>query len=363
MAMDLEKRFELVKGVGEEIITEKELYELLRTKKHPVAYDGFEPSGVAGIHFGIFRALNIKDLLKAGIHFKLWLADWFAWINNKYGGDLDIIHRVGEYFVEVWKASGIDMKKVDVLWASEHMDKEYWKRVILIGKNTTVHRAERCLSIMGRKAGELKEVAQYFYPLMQASDIFHLKVDICQLGLDQRRANILAREVAPKLGLKRPVIVSHHMLVGLEGKKQPEGFDESKKRDESISSKMSKSKPKGCIYVHDSFEEIKKKINNAYCPPKIIEMNPLIDYSEHIILKAFKEMKIERSKKYGGDILFSNILDLKRTYSSGELHPLDLKNAVSQYLEKLVKPVRTHFEKNKRAKGLYEFVRKQEITR
>jgi tyrosyl-tRNA synthetase len=43
--MDTLKRFELIKGVGEEIITEKELRNLLETNDHPVAYDGFEPSG------------------------------------------------------------------------------------------------------------------------------------------------------------------------------------------------------------------------------------------------------------------------------------------------------------------------------
>ena len=43
--MDLETRLELVKNVGEEIITEQELRELLGTNLHPVAYDGFEPSG------------------------------------------------------------------------------------------------------------------------------------------------------------------------------------------------------------------------------------------------------------------------------------------------------------------------------
>jgi len=45
MKMDLEERFQLVKGVGEEIITEDELRQLLETKEHPIAYDGFEPSG------------------------------------------------------------------------------------------------------------------------------------------------------------------------------------------------------------------------------------------------------------------------------------------------------------------------------
>lgn len=43
--MDIEKKLELIKSVGEEIITEDELRQLLETKEHPVAYDGFEPSG------------------------------------------------------------------------------------------------------------------------------------------------------------------------------------------------------------------------------------------------------------------------------------------------------------------------------
>jgi len=123
--MDTQTRLALVKGIGEEIVTEGELYDLLATKDHPIAYDGFEPSGLAGIHFGVYRALLLRDLLKAGIHFKLWLADWFGWINNKMGGDLEAIHKVGEYFIEVWKAAGIGGKDVEFLWASEHMDSEY----------------------------------------------------------------------------------------------------------------------------------------------------------------------------------------------------------------------------------------------
>jgi len=43
--MDIEEKLRILKGVGEEIITEQELRTLLETKTHPVAYDGFEPSG------------------------------------------------------------------------------------------------------------------------------------------------------------------------------------------------------------------------------------------------------------------------------------------------------------------------------
>ena len=362
--MDVETKLELIKRVGEEIITEQELKELLETKEHPIAYDGFEPSGVAHVPFGIYRAINLEDLLKAGIHFKLYIADWFGWINKKMGGDLEKIKLVGKYFIEVWKAADVDTKKVDFIWTSDVVsDPEYWKKVILIAKNTTVKRTIRCLSIMGRKQTELKDTAQLFYPMMQCADIFHLKADICQLGLDQRRANVLAREVGPKLGWWKPVVVSHHMLMGLQGVKQPEGYDENKAIDIQISSKMSKSKPETCIYVHDSKEEIQRKINNAFCPGKIVENNPILDYSKHIIFRKFDTMKIERPEKFGGPVEFDSYDMLENEFRRGNLHPLDLKKAVAEYLDKLISPIREHFETNKKAKKLYDLVKTQKITR
>ena len=57
MQMDLESRLELIKGVGEEVITVEELRALLQTKEHPTAYDGFEPSGLAHLPFGVLRPM------------------------------------------------------------------------------------------------------------------------------------------------------------------------------------------------------------------------------------------------------------------------------------------------------------------
>ncbi len=43
--MDTEEKIKIIQGFAEEIVTVDELRELFETKKHPVAYDGFEPSG------------------------------------------------------------------------------------------------------------------------------------------------------------------------------------------------------------------------------------------------------------------------------------------------------------------------------
>ncbi len=362
--MEIEDRLKLIQNVGEEIVTMEELRSLLQEKKEPIAYDGFEPSGLAHIVFGIYRPLLLRDMIKAGVKFRLFLADWHAWINRKMGGDLELIRTVGKYFIEVWKAAGVPMDKVEFFWASDLVDNsDYWKTVIEISMKTTVERTKRCLTIMGRKEAELRETAQLLYPLMQCADIFHLECDITQLGMDQRRVNMLAREVGPKIGFWKPVVVSHHMLLGLEGPKETSGFDDDSNLDLIISSKMSKSKPESAIYVHDSPEDINRKIRKAYCPNKQVELNPILDYAKHIVFRAFPKMLVERPAKFGGDVEFASYNELEEAYLQGKLHPLDLKKTVAKYIDKLVAPIRKHFEENATARSLYETIKNAEITR
>lgn len=356
--MDVENRLNLVKEVGEEIITEEDLIQLLNDKKHPIAYDGFEPSGDMHLAQGILRAININKMTKAGCRFKILLADWHAWANNKMGGDLENIQNVGKYFIEVWKACGLKTEGIDFLWSNDIVsDKDYWKTVMTVARNNTVKRIVRCAQIMGRQDSESLSAAQILYPCMQAADIFYLKADIAQLGMDQRKVNVLAREIGEKIGFWKPVVVSHLMLMGLG--KPPEGDV----TERAIEMKMSKSKPDTAIFMSDSEEDIKRKINKAYCPEKQVEDNPIMEYSKHLVFEKFGEIKIERPDKFGGDITFKNYGELEKTYRKGELHPLDLKKATSFYINEMINPVRKHFEKNKKAAELLEQVKKMKVTR
>ncbi len=119
--MDLEKRMDLIRQVGEEIITEQELRKLLHTKSRPVAYDGFEPSGRMHIAQGILRTINVNKMIKAGIRFRMLVADWFAWMNDKLDGDLNKIRTTGDYLIEVWKACGMRTEKIDFVWAKDRL--------------------------------------------------------------------------------------------------------------------------------------------------------------------------------------------------------------------------------------------------
>lgn len=374
--MDLEERLNQIRGVGEEIITEEELQQLLETKDHPVAYDGFEPSGIAHLPVGVYRPLLLKDMIDTGVHFKILLADSFAWINNKFGGDLEKIREAGRYFIEVWEAAGVDMNKIELVWHKDLFDDpEYWKKVVLIAKNHTLTRTIRSLAIAGRSDTDANPAAFALYPSMQCTDIFHLNVDICQLGLDQRKVNMLAREIVEKKGLKealdygnskagKPVMVSHRMLLGLTGPvEESQGLDEDPSVDREISSKMSKSLPDTAIFVHDSRKDIHRKINKAYCPAKTVEDNPIMEYVKEIIFRGFDEFEIKRAKKFGGDITYHSFQELERDFRTGELHPMDLKEATADYLDRLIEPIRKHFEKDRRARELYENVCGFEVTR
>lgn len=50
---------------------------------------------------GIVKAHNVNKLTKAGCKFIFWVADWFALMNNKMGGDIKKIQAVGKYMIEV----------------------------------------------------------------------------------------------------------------------------------------------------------------------------------------------------------------------------------------------------------------------
>ncbi|MAF34318.1 tyrosine--tRNA ligase [Candidatus Woesearchaeota archaeon] len=356
--MQLEKRLQLIREVGEEILTEDELKKLLEEKAHPVAYDGFEPSGNMHLAQAVLRAITVNKMTRAGCKFILWEADWHAWINNKMGGDLDKIHTVAQYFREIWKAAGMDLENVKFINATEVVDDQsYWKKIVQVSQHTTIQRMMRCGQIMGRADQEMQHVAQLLYPAMQAADIEHLGIDICQLGMDQRKVNILAREVAPKLGWNKPVAVHHRMLAGLGQPPQ----DAGEGIDRAIAAKMSKSKPQGSIFVTDNQEEVTKKINNAWCPPEENE-NPILEYLQYMVFEKQKAVTVERPAKYGGNQTFESYTALKEAYLAKKIHPADLKATTAIEVNKLLDPIRKHFSKGKPAE-LLKAVLSFQVTR
>jgi tyrosyl-tRNA synthetase len=360
MALSIDERVDLIKEVAEELINENELREMLIAKEKSGediwAYDGFEPSGRIHIAQGLLRAINVNKLIKAGVKFKFLVADWHAAANNKFGGDIRTIKKVGRYFVEVWKACGMDLSNVEFIWASDLVKKsKYWETVLKISIKTTLNRTMRCTQIMGRNSTDKLLTSQILYPMMQCADIFYMNVDICQLGMDQRKVNMLAREIAKHFNRPKPVAVHHHMVAGLT---QPPPDSELNAIDKAIERKMSKSNPNSAIFMLDTEKQIQKKISKAWCPPEEVEGNPVLEYTKYIIFEKVDKFIVERPEKYGGDITYTQYEDLEQDYATGKLSPMDLKPNVARMLNEFLIPIREYFEENTSAKKLFDFVMK-----
>jgi tyrosyl-tRNA synthetase len=352
--LDLEEKLSLVaRPPTEEIVTLRELRELFETKAHPTHYIGFEISGFLHLGTLIVSGNKIRDLMAVGVKTKVFLADWHSVINNKLGGDWEKIKAASDYYREAFEAyaPGVEVVTGSALY---HGNDDYWKDVIRFGKRVTLNRASRTLTIMGRSMKDSIDISSFLYPSMQAVDIHYLQADIAHAGIDQRKVHMLAREVYPSMGWEPPVALHHHILLGLE-KPVATGLDEDSRADTMISAKMSKSKPRTAIFIHDGTEAIQEKLARAWCPEGSAELNPVLELVKYVVFHYFKEFSVDRPARFGGPVVFSSYEEVEAAYLKRELHPADLKRATAAYVDRLVSGLRNRFEPHR--KKLEELMR------
>ncbi len=319
--MDINEKIELIKRNTEEIISLDALKDLLKKKKQLRVYCGYEPSGP--MHLGHFVTITkLLDLQKAGFKVVILLADIHALLNRK-GSEQEIRKEV-ENWKKTIKAIGIN---AEVVLGSEYeFNKEYQLEVMKLAQSSTIQRGLRSIQEIARDF-ENATISQIWYPLMQVVDIKHLKLDVALGGMDQRKVHMFGKDMTKTLDYN--FIVIHTPLVtSLKGPGQ----------------KMSKSIPGSGISVTDSYNEIKKTIDNAYCPAKETKDNPVLQIARLIIFPRFEGIFVKRPEKFGGNEEYENYEKLEKDYSNGKLHPMDLKNAVAEYLEKIISPIRKNYK-------------------
>lgn len=144
---------------------------------------------------------------------------------------------------------------------------------------------------------------------------------------------------------------------------------------------MSKSDPDSAIFMEDTVEDVKRKIKKAYCPPEVVEKNPIIDYAKHLILGYFGKIVINiesvsvlllllmnrlhltlRSCFVQVPVEYTEYAALEADYLSGRIHPGDLKASVTEALNRILEPVRQHFASGE-PKALLEKIKKFKVTR
>jgi len=321
--MDTKSKVEIIEKRTLEVINTEELEKKLE-KESPIVYTGYEPSGK--IHLGhAITIMKLKQLQDLGFKIKILLADYHAYLNGK--GTIEEIEEMADYNKKCFLAFGLSKEKTEfVLGSSFQTNHDYVDDLYKLANLTTLSRAKRSMDQVSRSS-ENPKVANVIYPLMQVVDMKFLEVDVALGGMEQRKIQMLAREHLPKLDFEAPVCIHTPLLHGLDG-------------DE----KMSSSKG-NLIAIDDTQEEIVEKIKKSFCPMKEVEGNPIIEIANHFLFSTQEKILIERPEKFGGNLNLTET-ELIDMYVQGDLHPVDLKNAVTKYMIEYLKPVREYMLNN-----------------
>ena len=325
--MDADEKVSLVmRPPTEEAVTEEELRALFESNDSPNHYIGLEISGFLHLGSLISTGFKVNDMARAGVRCTIFLADWHTVINDKLGGDWETISRVAGYYR---RAFGAVCPEARIVLGSDLYEQspKYWEELVRFAKHVSVARTKRALTIMGRSETDSLDLAKYLYPPMQAIDIHSLDLDIVHSGMDQRKIHMLVREIFPKMGWKVPVAVHHSLLPGLSAP--------------SVSgTKMSKSDPNSGILMHDTDDQIKKKISRAWCEAGTVSQNPVLEMCRQIVFHERDRIVVERPERFGGDATYHGYEEVERDFSDGGLHPADLKRMVGAEVAGIVGPVR-----------------------
>ena len=306
-------------------------------------YVGFEPSGKAHIGWKVL-SLQLRRMLDADTNVLIFMADWHAWVNDKFSGVMDDIQTTARYMEECFKSlldypeEGDGPGQLRFVYASNIMDSgDYWARVLRCSKNMSLARVRRTFSIMGRDEDSSDgDLSRFFYPALQAADIFEMDIDVAIGGMDQRKAHMYMRDVADRWGWYKATCLHTPIISGLKS---------SGSRMESFDHKMSKSDPSGAILLHDDEGKLSKKMRKAYLDPEQND-SPVYELLEHIILPEFGEVIVTPKPEFGEPSTWTNLEDFKAAVSDGTLHPFDAKMGVASGLARGLEAIASHFDKN-----------------
>ncbi|MBT3395311.1 tyrosine--tRNA ligase [archaeon] len=332
-------KYDLITRNLQEVIEEKELKELLKKKKNPSVYWGTMPTGSVSIAY-FFPMLKIADFLNAGLKVKILLADLHAALDSV---PWEILEKRYEYYEEliltILKTIKVDVSKLEFVKGSElQLKEEYFHDLLKLSTFSTINASKKAASEVV-KLGDNPKLSGIIYPLMQALDEEYLKVDMQFGGMDQRKIMVFAREYLPKIGYKKRIELLNPLIRGLVGEKMSSSIEATK------------------IDTLDDEKTVKRKINKAECVTKDTN-NGLMALLEYfiMILKQDRNEKliIERPEKYGGNLEYSTYSEVKKDFISGNLHPLDLKNAVATEINLILKSFRENKKLIKLHKEAYQ---------
>ncbi len=295
---------------------------------------GDRPTGKLHIgHYVGTLASRLKLQEKGGYDdFFIMIADAQALTDNA-----DNPQKIRENILNVaidYLSIGIDPKKVHIFIQSEIS--ELTELAFYYSNLVTVSRLERNPTvkqeIKSKGFAESIPVGFFTYPISQAADITAFKASIVPVGDDQ----------LPMIEQTREIVRSFNRIYGdvLVEPKELLPENEVCMRLPGIDGNAKMSKSLGnCIYLSDSYEELKTKVMGMYTDPlhlKVEDPGHVKGNTVFTYLDAF--VNDEDFAKYYPE--FKNLDELKKAYEHGGIGDVKIKKFLLQILDDFLKPIR-----------------------
>ncbi|EJD38160.1 tyrosine tRNA ligase [Auricularia subglabra TFB-10046 SS5] len=363
-----EEKYALITRDLQEVLDGDMIQKILAEGRTPKCYWGSATTGRP--HIGYYVPLTkIADFLTAGVEVTILLADVHAFLDNLKAPLELVAHRTKYYeflLRTVLTSLDIPVERLKfVVGSSYQLSREYNLDQYKLCSIVTEHDAKKAGAEVVKQVDN-PLLSGLLYPGLQALDEQYLGCDFQFGGVDQRKIFTYAKEYLPKLGYAQRAHLMNKMVPSLMG----------------AGAKMSSSDPDSKIDFLDSPEDVKRKIKKAFCEEGKVEDNGLLAFVRAVAIPiarlhaergdnirpfvsndapAGSVFSVSRAEKYGGPLHFSTYEELEKAYANKEIHPGDLKNAVTSTLNTLLAPIRKAFEENEEWKAIEKLAYPPEV--
>lgn len=294
-------------------------------------------------HIAYFIPLTkLGDFLKAGCEVTILLADVHAFLDAAKSPWELVDQRVKYYkaiISAMLRAVDVPIDRLKFVRGKDfQLTPEYTLDVYRMCSKTSVNAAQNAGQQVVKQSDN-PALAPILYPLLQALDEEYLKVDAQFGGVDQRKIFAFASDYLKKYtGYPSRIHLMNPICPGLGG------------------GKMSSSEKDSKIDPLETSEEVWKKLKRAFCCQDHIynkngptggEVNGVLSFFKFVVFTCFLkegELLSVKDDKAGTVQTFKTYQELEDSFGRGEIAPVNLKLALSHYLNRVLDRVRAEFD-------------------
>lgn len=335
--MEVDKYTLIVRNL-QEVVGDDELQNLLKKPNSSVSvYWGTATTGRPHIAYFV-PIIKLADMLKTGAKVTVLFADLHAYLDNMKAPWSLLCLRTKYYEAVIkgmFRSICVPLDRLHFVRGADYqLTEEYSMDVYRLMALTSVHDARKAGAEVVKQVNN-PLVSGLLYPLLQALDEVHLKVDIQFGGVDQRKIFMLAEKYLPHLGHKKRIHLMNPMVPGLTG------------------GKMSSSEIDSKIDLLDPPEFVASKLASSVCPPNMTaeQGNGVLAFLKYVIFPLVPTkigLSIPRTPKP-----YFNYNEVEKDYLMNKIPSDSLRSVVTDCLNGLLVTIQDDFKDPK----LQELVR------